>query len=79
MTQPELDPSHIMQVGMGFFGSRALLTAVELGLFMLIEFGDAFDYSGADLEEWCSEAGFTRFEVIPLAGPSSAAVAYKPG
>ncbi len=49
-----------------------------MSLNMLIEFGDAFDYSGADFKSWCSEAGFTRFEVIPLAGPSSAAVAYKP-
>jgi len=48
-----------------------------MSLNMLIEFGDAFDYSGADFREWCSEAGFTSFEVIPLAGPSSAAVAYK--
>jgi hypothetical protein len=44
---------------------------------MLIEFGDAFDYSGADFRGWCAEAGFKRFEVIHLAGPSSAAVAYK--
>jgi len=49
-----------------------------MSLNMLIEFGDAFDYSAADFKRWCSEAGFTRFEVIPLAGPSSAAVAYKP-
>lgn len=49
-----------------------------MSLNMLIEFGDAFDYTGADFKEWCSEAGFTRFEIIPLAGPSSAAVAYKP-
>ncbi|WP_441638013.1 methyltransferase family protein, partial [Cupriavidus sp. 2MCAB6] len=28
-----LDPSHIMQVGMGFFASKTLLSAVELGLF----------------------------------------------
>ncbi|MGB8329087.1 MAG: methyltransferase [Polyangiales bacterium] len=49
-----------------------------MSLNMLIEFGDAFDYSGADFKRWCSEAGFTRFEIIPLAGPSSAAVAYKP-
>ncbi len=49
-----------------------------MSLNMLIEFGDAFDFSGADFKEWCTEAGFTRFEVIPLAGPSSAAVAYKP-
>ena len=44
---------------------------------MLIEFGGAFDSTGADFCEWCSEAGFTRFEIIPLAGPTSAAVAYK--
>ena len=48
-----------------------------MSLNMLIEFGDAFDYTGADFREWCSEVGFQRFEIIPLAGPSSAAVAYK--
>ncbi len=48
-----------------------------MSLNMLIEFGDAFDYSGADFAGWCREAGFSRFAVIPLKGPSSAAVAYK--
>src|SRR4051812_37650165 len=48
-----------------------------MSLNMLIEFGDAFDYSAAEFREWCSEAGFKRFDVIRLAGPSSAAVAYK--
>ncbi len=48
-----------------------------MSLNMLIEFGEAFDYSGADFEEWCRAVGFTRFEVIHLAGPSSAAIAYK--
>lgn len=48
-----------------------------MSLNMLIEFGDAFDYTAADFREWCTEAGFSRFEVIPLAGPTSAAVAYK--
>ena len=48
-----------------------------MSLNMLIEFGDAFDYSGADFRRWCGEAGFKRFEVIHLAGPSSAAIAYK--
>jgi len=48
-----------------------------MSLNMLIEFGDAFDYSGADFRQWCSEVGFKRFEVIHLAGASSAAVAYK--
>lgn len=48
-----------------------------MSLNMLIEFGDAFDYSGADFRKWCAEAGFKRFEVIHLAGASSAAIAYK--
>jgi O-methyltransferase domain/Dimerisation domain len=48
-----------------------------MSLNMLIEFGDAFDYSAADFEKWCREVGFKRFEVIHLAGPSSAAIAYK--
>jgi hypothetical protein len=56
---------------------RENVQGLLMSLNMLIEFGDAFDYSGADFREWCSEAGFQRFEVIHLAGPSSAAVAYK--
>jgi predicted O-methyltransferase YrrM len=48
-----------------------------MSLNMLIEFGDAFDYSGADFRQWCGEAGFSRYEVIHLAGASSAAIAYK--
>jgi hypothetical protein len=48
-----------------------------MSLNMLIEFGDAFDYSAADFRAWCGEAGFKRFAVLPLAGPSSAAIAYK--
>jgi hypothetical protein len=48
-----------------------------MSLNMLIEFGDAFDYSGADFSTWCREAGFARTDVIPLAGPASAGVAYR--
>ena len=48
-----------------------------MSLNMLIEFGDAFDYTGADFAGWCRNAGFTHTEVIPLRGPASAAVAYK--
>jgi hypothetical protein len=48
-----------------------------MSLNMLIEFGDAFDYTAADFREWCSEAGFSSFDVIALAGPTSAAIAYK--
>ncbi len=48
-----------------------------MSLNMLIEFGDAFDYSAADFRKWCGEAGFRRFDVIHLAGASSAVIAYK--
>jgi hypothetical protein len=48
-----------------------------MSLNMLIEFGVAFDYSGTDFDCWCKEAGFKRTEVIPLAGPASAGIAYK--
>jgi len=48
-----------------------------MSLNMLIEFGEAFDFSGADFDGWCREAGFARTEVLHLAGPASAAVAYK--
>uniref|UniRef100_B8HT32 O-methyltransferase family 2 n=1 Tax=Cyanothece sp. (strain PCC 7425 / ATCC 29141) TaxID=395961 RepID=B8HT32_CYAP4 len=48
-----------------------------MSLNMLIEFGDAFDFTGADFWKWCQEAGFRRYEVIHLVGPCSAAIAYK--
>jgi len=48
-----------------------------MSLNMLIEFGDAFDFTAADFFGWCREVGFSRTEVIPLAGPASAGVAYK--
>jgi hypothetical protein len=48
-----------------------------MSLNMLIEFGEAFDYTGADFDGWCREVGFERTEVLPLAGPASAAIAYK--
>jgi hypothetical protein len=48
-----------------------------MSLNMLIEFGDAFDFTGADFAGWCREAGFSRSEVLPLGGPASAGVAYK--
>ncbi|MEW6143864.1 MAG: methyltransferase [Thermodesulfobacteriota bacterium] len=48
-----------------------------MSLNMLIEFGDAFDFTGADFREWCGEAGFREFEVLHLLGPCSAAIAYK--
>jgi SAM-dependent methyltransferase len=48
-----------------------------MSLNMLIEFGDAFDFTAPDFFGWCREAGFRTMDVIPLAGPASAGVAYK--
>jgi hypothetical protein len=48
-----------------------------MSLNMLIEFGEAFDFTGADFRQWCLEAGFSRCEIMPLVGPASAAIAYK--
>jgi hypothetical protein len=48
-----------------------------MSLNMLIENGDAFDYTLDDFEKWTKAAGFARTELIPLAGPTSAAIAYK--
>jgi hypothetical protein len=48
-----------------------------MSLNMLIEFGDAFDFTGSDFAGWCREAGFRDVEILPLTGPASAGVAYK--
>jgi hypothetical protein len=48
-----------------------------MSLNMLIEFGDAFDFTGSDFAGWCREAGFQEIEILPLAGPASAGIAYK--
>ncbi|MDH5631576.1 MAG: acetylserotonin O-methyltransferase [Gammaproteobacteria bacterium] len=58
-------------------GRRENLFGLLMSLNMLIEAGDAFDYTGENFREWCTEAGFSRFDIISLAGPTSAAVAYK--
>jgi hypothetical protein len=48
-----------------------------MSLNMLIENGDGFDYTHHDFETWAIQAGFMRTELMPLAGPTSAAIAYK--
>jgi hypothetical protein len=48
-----------------------------MSLNMLIEFGDAFDFTGADFRGWCRDAGFRSTEQLRLAGPASAAIAHK--
>jgi hypothetical protein len=48
-----------------------------MSLNMLIETGKGFDYTFGDFKGWAEQVGFKSTELIPLAGPSSAAVAYK--
>ena len=65
-------------IGATFVLTIALLEmSSNMSLNMLIEFGEAFDYTFADFRGWCEEAGFVRFEKLHLAGPASAGVAYK--
>lgn len=44
-----------------------------MSLNMLIEFGDAFDFTGKDFAGWCEQVGFRKTEVLPLRGPCRAA------
>ncbi len=48
-----------------------------MSLNMLIEFGDAFDFTGSDFAGWCKEVGFRDVEILPLTGPASAGIARK--
>src|SRR5262245_6054917 len=56
---------------------RANAFGLMMSLNMLIEFGDAFDFTGADFKGWCTKVGFRETRVIPLTPNASAAVAYK--
>lgn len=50
---------------------------MTMSLNMLIETQNGFDYTLSDFDQWTSKAGFSSVELLPLAGPSSAAIAYK--
>jgi hypothetical protein len=56
---------------------RENVFGLMMSLNMLVEFGDAFDYTGSDFAGWCREIGFREVDILPLGGPTSAAVAYK--
>lgn len=57
---------------------RSDALALLISLNMLVEFGDAFGFTGEDFRGWCIDAGFERVEILPLiAGWATAAVAYK--
>jgi precorrin-6B methylase 2 len=48
-----------------------------MSLNMLIETRGGFDFTGRQFDQWCRAVGFGRTEVVPLAGPTSAAIAYR--
>lgn len=48
-----------------------------MSLDVLIETPGGSDYTGADFAVWSRDAAFRSSEVMPLAGPSSAALAHK--
>jgi len=56
---------------------RENVAGLMMSLQMLIEFGDGFDYTGADFQSWCTDVGFESVEVLALGGSASAAIAYK--
>jgi predicted O-methyltransferase YrrM len=56
---------------------RANTFGLLMSLNMLIETQGGADYTAKQFDAWCRGAGFTRTEIVPLAGPGSAAIAYK--
>jgi len=48
-----------------------------MSLNMLIETTEGFDYTMSDFTRWAKEIGFRKTELLPLAGPTSAAIAFK--
>jgi hypothetical protein len=48
-----------------------------MSLNMLIETGKGFDYTFKDFNGWARGVGFKSTSLIALAGPASAAIAYK--
>lgn len=48
-----------------------------MSLNMLIETGKGFDYTFADFNKWAKMVGFKSTALLPLAGPTSAAIAFK--
>lgn len=50
---------------------------LTMSLNMLIETAEGFDFTLDDFTKWTKAAGFKTVDLLPLAGPSSAAIAYK--
>ncbi|MBZ5859568.1 acetylserotonin O-methyltransferase [Flavihumibacter profundi] len=56
---------------------RKNVFGMMMSLNMLIETGKGFDYTFADFNKWAKIVGFKKTDLLPLAGPSSAAIANK--
>ena len=56
---------------------KANVFGLLMSLNMLVETGDGFDYTFDDFTKWAKQVGFASTSLMPLAGPSSAAIAYK--
>lgn len=56
---------------------RKNVFGMMMSINMLIETGSGFDYSFADFNKWADSIGFKSTSLLPLAGPSSAAIAVK--
>ena len=67
-------PVDLRNPGQVFACLGLMETAEALGLG---EVEGGFDYTGADFDGWCRDAGFTATRIMPLVGPASAAIAYK--
>ncbi len=50
---------------------------LTMSLNMLIETREGYDFTFQDFKELCQKVGFRKFELLPLTGPTSAAIAYK--
>jgi len=50
---------------------------LTMSLNMLVETGEGFDFTLDDFGKWTKEAGFKTVDLLHLAGPASAAIAYK--
>jgi hypothetical protein len=48
-----------------------------MSLNMLIETGTGFDYTFSSFNKWTKSVGFKSTSIVPLTGPTSAAIAYK--
>lgn len=56
---------------------RKNVFGMMMSLNMLIETGTGFDYTFSSFNKWTKSVGFKSTSIVPLAGPASAAIAYK--